>query len=152
MRDLRDGLAELDRSTSRGPRVARHSAVWWVHKAPLLAERERADHLDLLGTSCLALTRMAIAARQPDQVRLAPAFRELGHAFAQLAKDPGDGATRQAAAEAALVVTRRFEHEDESPGSFAAAVVSLRLVAADLLLFAGVTDEEIEQSREREPT
>jgi hypothetical protein len=154
MRDVRDRLADLARSRRQGPRVARHSAVWWGRRTPLVAEGGRADHLDLLGTSCLMLTRTALVTPPPDRARLASTFRELGDVFAELAKDPGDRATRQAAAEQAVLVKRRFEHENAPPGSaLGAAVVSLQLVAADLLLFAGVAREQIVQaSREAEPT
>jgi uncharacterized membrane protein YgaE (UPF0421/DUF939 family) len=150
MRDLRDKLADLGRSRRQSPRVARHSAVWWVHRTPLLAEDERAGHLDLLGMSCLMLTRTALVTLPPDRGRLAKAFGELGQVFAALAKDPGNRATRQAAIDQAILLTRRFEQEDAPPGStLAAAVVSLRIVAADLLLFAGVGREQIvEASRD----
>jgi uncharacterized membrane protein YgaE (UPF0421/DUF939 family) len=144
MRDVRDRLADLARSRRQSPRVARHSAVWWGRRAPLLAEDERAGHLDLLGTSCLMLTRTALVTLPPDRARLAATLRELGRVFADLAKNPGDRATRQAAADQAVLVTHRFEHDDAPPGSgFAAAAVSLRLVAADVLLFAGVAPDQI---------
>jgi hypothetical protein len=64
--------------------------------------------------------------------------------FAELSSDPGDPAAREAAVDQAVLVTRRFDHENAPPGStLAPAVVSLRLVAADLLLFAGVAREQI---------
>jgi hypothetical protein len=150
MRDLRDRLADLGRSRRQSPRVARHSAVWWVHRAPLLAERDRARDLDLLGTSCLMLTRTALATPPPDRARLAPTFRELGQVVAGLAKDPGDRAARQAAVDHAVLVTRRFEHEIASP-DFAAAVVSLRVVASDLLHFADGREQIVQASREGAP-
>jgi hypothetical protein len=147
MRDLRDQLADLGRSRRQSPRVARHSAVWWSHQAPLVAERERAGHLDLLGTSCLMLTRTALVTMPRDRARLAATFRELGRVFAALAKEPGDRATRQAAVDQAVLITRRFEHETApSDSTLAVAVMSLRVVAADLLLFAGVAREQIVQA------
>ena len=147
MRDLRDRLDDLGRSRREAPRIARHSAVWWVHRKQLLAERERARHLDLLGTSCLLLTRTALATKPPDRGRLAAAIRELGQVFAELADDPADRAAREAAVDQAVVVTRRFEEENGPPAStLAAAVVSLLLVAADLLLFAGGERGEIQEA------
>jgi hypothetical protein len=127
--------------------------VWWVHRAPLLAERERAGHLDLLGTSCLMLTRTALVTLPPDRARLAATFRELRHVFAELATNPADRVMRQAAVDQTVLVTRRFEQQNAPPGStLAAAVVSLRLVAADLLLFAGVARDQIVQAlREGKP-
>ena len=90
------------------------------------------------------LTRTALVTLPPDRARVAATFRELGRVFAELAKDPGDRATRQAAVDRAALVAKRFEHEDVPPGSpLAAVVVCLRLVAADLLLFAGVPREQI---------
>jgi uncharacterized membrane protein YgaE (UPF0421/DUF939 family) len=153
MRDLRDRLTDLSRSRRQSPRVARHSALWWGRRAPLRAERERASHLDLLGTSCLMLTRTALVTLPPDRAPLAPTFRELGRVFAELAKDPGDRAARQAAVDRAVLLTHRFDGETMTPGStLAALVVCLRLVAADLVAFAGVPREQsFELSPEASP-
>lgn len=151
MRDVRDRLADLGRSRQQAPRVARHSAVWWLHQAPVVAERERAGHLDLLGTSCLTLTRTALVTLPPARARLAPAFRELGELLAGLGRDPGDRDGRQAAVDRAIRLTRRVDEMGAPPGSTVAAVlVNLRLVVGDLLLFAGATPGSIVQNSNQE--
>jgi len=57
LRDLRDRLAELSRTRRASSRVVRHSLRWRTRMAPVVRERENAGHLDLLGGSCLMLTR-----------------------------------------------------------------------------------------------
>jgi uncharacterized membrane protein YgaE (UPF0421/DUF939 family) len=57
LRDLRDRLAELSRTRRASSRVVRHSLVWRARMAPVVRESEHAGHLDLLGGSCLLLTR-----------------------------------------------------------------------------------------------
>lgn len=138
MRDVRDRLADLERMARQSPRVARHSAVWWVRRGALSLERERASRVAVLGTSCLVLTRTALDTTPPDRARLANTVGALGEVFATLAKDPVDLATRQAAVDKAGVITRELATEETPRGSsLAAAIVSARVVAADLLLFAG---------------
>jgi hypothetical protein len=61
--------------------------------APVARERENADHLDLLGGSCLMLTHTVLAMNAPDRRRLALSVRELAGAVADLAKKPGDRPT-----------------------------------------------------------
>lgn len=151
MRDLRDRLADLGRSEQQSPSVARYSAVWWMRRIPLVAERERAGYLDLLGTSCLMLTRTALTTVPPHRARLAATFHELNQVLGALSKNPGDRGTRQRAVSATVLVTRRFEHETApSDSTFAAALVSLRLVLDDLLLFAGVEREAIVEASQDE--
>jgi uncharacterized membrane protein YgaE (UPF0421/DUF939 family) len=57
MRDLRNRLAEVSRMRRASRRVVRHSLAWRMRMTPVVRERENAGHLDLLGGSCLMLTR-----------------------------------------------------------------------------------------------
>jgi hypothetical protein len=66
LRDLHDRLSELDRSRNAGPRVVRHSLVWRSRMGTVVRENENAGHLELLGISCLMLTRTAIVIRHPN--------------------------------------------------------------------------------------
>jgi hypothetical protein len=106
--------------------------------ARVVRESENAGHLDLLGGSCLLLTRTALAMSPPERRRLAPGVRELGGAIADLARAPGDRPTRQRAADRALDLARRAAG---GPGQYQPAVTAaaaIRMVATDVMVFAGV--------------
>lgn len=143
LRTLRDGLSELGRTRAASGRVARRSAVWRSQIAPVVRETEDAGRLDLLGSSCLALTRTALAADTAFRRRLAPRVGELADALGALASGLGERSSRQEAADRALDVARGLaagappsEHEG------VAALVALRTVAGDLMAFAGVDPDE----------
>jgi hypothetical protein len=139
LRTLRDRLSELARTRTVSGRVARRSVAWRSQITPVVRENEDASRLDLLGGSCLALTRGALAADQAARRRLAPHVRELADALADLAAAPGDRATRQTAADDALGVARRLAvgGMPAEPEAIA-ALVGLQTVATDLMVFAGV--------------
>ncbi len=143
LRTLRDRLSELGRTREASGRVARRSAVWRSQIAPVVSETEDAGRLDLLGGSCLMLTRVSIATDQACRRRLAPRVRELADGLAELAADPGDRATRQKAADGALEVARRLATGHmPSDAEAVAAIMALRTVASDLMVFAGVDAEQ----------
>lgn len=143
LRMLRDRLSELGRTRAASGRVARRSAVWRSQIAPVVRETEDAGRLDLLGGSCLTLTRTAMAADAATRRRLAPRVRELADALADLAAAPGDRANRQQAADRTLDVARRLAAGDPpSAAEGVAALVALRTVATDLMNFAGVDAEQ----------
>jgi hypothetical protein len=139
MREVRDRLADLARTRQAGTRAARRSAVWRSQVAPVVRESENAGHLDVLGVSCMVLMRVAIASGAQARRRLAPSMRELSGALAELARAPGDRATRQSAADRALDVVRELPEGDAAANApLAAAGMAVRMVAADLMTFAGV--------------
>jgi len=143
LRTLRDRLSELGRTRAASRRVARRSAVWRSQIAPVVRETEDAGRLDLLGGSCLTLTRAAMATDHACRRRLAPRVRELADALADLSGEPGDRATRQEAADRALEVARRLATGDTpSEPEAVAAIVALRRAASDLMIFAGVDAEQ----------
>jgi hypothetical protein len=145
LRGLRDRLAELGRTREASARVARRSAVWRSQRAPVVRERENAGHLDLLGGSCLVLTRTAGAADPSERDRLVPRVRALAGALDELAKEPGDRGTRQHAADRSLEVARGLADVHAERGSLsAAAIFSVRMVAADIMVFAGVDTDQVE--------
>lgn len=142
LRDLRDHLAELARTRKASHRVVRHSVAWRTRKGPVVRENENAGHLDLLGGSCLMLARTVVAVSPDERRRFVPSVRELAGALAELARRPGDRPTRQHAADRALDAARRLAVTDAPPGSaLTAAVVAVQMVAADVLVFAGVAPE-----------
>ena len=109
----------------------------------MVRETEDAGRLDLLGGSCLTLTRTSMASDQAWRRQLAPRVRELAGGLADLAVNPGDRSTRQVAADRALEVARRLAATDTpSEMEAVAAIVALRTVASDLMIFAGVDTEQ----------
>jgi len=145
LRTLRDRLSELSRTRAASGRVARRSAVWRSQMDPVVRETEDAGRLDLLGGSCLWLTRAAMAAGETARRELAPRVHELADALGDLAGDPGDRSTRQRAAGQALDVARKLAAAGmPSEPDAVAASVGLRTVATDLMIFAGVDEEQAE--------
>lgn len=136
LRALRDRLAELGRMRQASQRVARRSLAWRSRAAPVVRENENAGHLDLLGVSCLNLTRTALALPAAERRRTAPSVAGFAEAMEKLARDPGDRSARQAAADRALAVARPLADRPSHP--LEAAALAVRAVAADLMMFAGV--------------
>jgi uncharacterized membrane protein YgaE (UPF0421/DUF939 family) len=138
LRELRGHLAELIRTTQASTKVARHSAPWRSRMARVVRENENAGHLDLLGGTCLLLARTAITVNPPQRRPLAPIVRELSEALAGLAAAPGDRSKRQDAVDRALHAVRRAEGVDAAPDApRAATLMAVRLVAGDIMSFAG---------------
>ena len=139
LRDLHARVVELRRVTRASRRVVRHSVAWRSRTAPVVRETENVGHLDLLGGSCLMLARAAMAMSPAERRWLAPSVRVLAAAMTDLAGDPGDRATRQRAADHALDLARRVAgHDAPSQSPLAAAIVIVRVVVTDVMVFAGV--------------
>jgi hypothetical protein len=158
-RQLRDQLAELARTRRASTRVARHSLTWRTQIAPLVQENEDAGHLDLLGGSCLLLTRTSLAASDEDRRLLAPCISSLSSTLADLARQPGDPSTRQHAVHRSLQVLREIRSLRPDPGpELTVALTAARIAVTDLMLFVGVdpaealaaTREETRQPQEPE--
>jgi uncharacterized membrane protein YgaE (UPF0421/DUF939 family) len=139
LRDLWSRLAELGRVRRASVRVTRHSLLWWSRRKPVVQENENAGHLDVLGISCLNLTRTALATSRPDQLRLSDSVSDLADVFDSLASAPAEQAVRQRAVDRVLIIAQRFK-----PGEaiidppLESARVAFRMVATDILLFSGV--------------
>ena len=142
LRDVREHLADVDRIRHDSVEVARHSVVWRSRMARVIRENESARHLDPLGVSCLMLIRTAMATSPPERRKLAPHVRELAGALTNLARDHADRATRQGAADRALEIARRSTAGWTSSESTLAATIALRMVATDVMVFAGVDPDE----------
>lgn len=138
-RDLRDDLSELGRVRRASTRVARRSLAWRSSLEPVVQEKENAGHLDLLGSSCLMLVRTAASLGSDERRELAPHVRALAGALTDLGGDLGARTTRQDAADRGLAVAAGISAGSDQPGpAFAAAVMSVRMVATDLMIFAGI--------------
>jgi len=150
LRELPDDVAELRRVRRASSRVARRTLVWRGHSALVVRESENADHLDLLSGSCLLLARFAPSLRPPDREALVPSVRGLAGVIEVLANELADRETRQDASDRAFALANAVAGADAPSGSvLAAAVTGVRLVAIDLMVFAGVNlDDAVEAVRE----
>jgi fusaric acid resistance family protein len=138
-RELRDRLSELARTRRASGRVARHTLAWRTHIGPVVRENEDAGYLDLLGGSCLLLTRTSLEADAEDRRLLAPYVRALSGILSELAERPGDQATRQRAVDRSLEVLRGMRSLREEPNpELTAALAAARIAVTDLMLFVGV--------------
>jgi uncharacterized membrane protein YgaE (UPF0421/DUF939 family) len=150
LRELPNDVTELRRLRRASARVARRTVVWRSQREMIVRENENADHLDLLGASCLMLTRVASALRGDDRRALQPSVSDLADVLAALATDLGDRTVRQGSAERAFDVAVGFDAKDPDPDStLAVAVTAVRLVALDIMAFAGVElDDAVAAVRE----
>jgi len=144
LRALRDPLGELARLRTVSKRVARHSAVWRSQVDAVVREQEHADHLDLVASGSVMLARMAVEAKPPGRALLATRIRELSTVIAALAEAPGDRSTRQRAAHQALEAGRPVEADAAPDQTSVVTVAVLRIVARDVMVFAGLTIDQAE--------
>ncbi len=139
LRALPDELAELRRTRRASARVARRTLVWRSQRALVVRENENADHLDLLGGSCLLLARVAPSLTSDERQTLDQSVRDLADVLGALAGDLGDRETRQRAVDRALDVASRVAGSDATlETTLAVGVVAVRMLAVDLMVFAGV--------------
>jgi uncharacterized membrane protein YgaE (UPF0421/DUF939 family) len=138
LRRLDDRAAELGQTRAASDRVARRTPRWRSQLTPVERESENARNLDLLGASCLVLARTAIDTSPAERQPLTSAVRDLSGALGDLASGAGDRVARQRAADRALAVARPLTGGDAPSDRAAwAAVAAVRLVAADIVVFAG---------------
>ena len=151
LRELPDDVTELRRMRRASARVARRTLVWRAHRALVVRESENADHLDLLGSSCLVLARIAPSLNSAERHALEPSVRYLSEVLGALARELGDRETRQRAADRVLEVANAVADADAPAGStLAVAITGVRLVATDVMVFVGVDlDVAVEAVRER---
>ncbi|WP_170177707.1 FUSC family protein [Thermomonospora umbrina] len=139
MREANERLAELG-STRRGTgHVARRSPLWWGRVAVIVRAGEDAGQLDLLGSSCFTLARMALAADRDDRPGLGPPVRDLAVTVAMLARAPGDRDVRRRAAHRAVSIVRMCDLSGTASTATVRTVV--RMAATDVLLYTGVDVE-----------
>jgi uncharacterized membrane protein YgaE (UPF0421/DUF939 family) len=143
LREVRDRLAELARMRAASSRVARRSAVWRSRRAPVVRENENTGYLDLLGGSCLVMSRAALATNQDERAILAPEIAALADILSDLATRPGDRDVRQRAVDRAMAVSRRAAAIGSSASPLLeGASVMIRMVTADVMSFCGVAPGE----------
>lgn len=141
---LRARMSDLHRVKNVSANIARHSVVWTSEGTPLPRETRSAERLDFLGGSCLMLMRLAMATRPENQKRLAHSVRVLAILLEDLSLAPADLVTRQQVARAALAVARGLVHAPAPPEStLAAAFTAARVVASDIMIFAGIAPTHV---------
>jgi hypothetical protein len=141
----RDRLATLNTTRTASHQIVRHSLTWRRRAGLVVAERERADQLDLLAGSCLMLARTATDVKGEPRRQLTATVRRLAAVIDDLAKDPGDPVTRERAAERAVEFARWLvQHGGRVPAqsALAAACAGVRMIAIDVMVYAGVDPEQ----------
>jgi hypothetical protein len=128
-------------------RVAHWTAAWRSKQRPVEQEGTDAQRLDLLGASCLVLARSALDTGVGNQQRLTAVVRDLSEVLAWLARAPGDRPARRHAADRSLEVARSLSRGD-APADWA-AVAAVRLVAAAIVMFAGVAPSQADEAVRR---
>ncbi|MEV8066948.1 FUSC family protein [Streptomyces sp. NPDC085995] len=136
-------LAELGEARADAGTAARRSPVWWGRREPVERESRYAAGLDLLGASCLTLTRTVLALDPGRRADFTPAVAELSRTLRSLAAAPGDHAVRQRAAERALGAAALAPAlADGEAAETAAAATGGTMVVLDILAFVGVPADE----------
>ncbi|MDJ1131304.1 FUSC family protein [Streptomyces iconiensis] len=110
-------LADLGEARDNADTAARRSPLWWGQRQPIERESAYAARLDLLGNSCLTLTRTATGLPAGQRAVLSPEVRELAETLRSLTVSSDDRTARQRAAERALAVGRRVTGPDTGHGS-----------------------------------
>jgi hypothetical protein len=146
VRRIRDQTVDLARTRRAGPRVASRSTTR-SQLDPVVKETENAGQLDLLASSAVAVIRGAAGGDRDGINLVAPSIRQLASVLRELARDPGDRTHRQQAADSALKVAREVQVDGRvrapALGSgLAAMIASVRAVAADTMIYAGVAPDE----------
>jgi hypothetical protein len=139
MSGVRTALLELERAGHVSPRVRRHSVLWRSRRAAVDMEAERAQQLDLLGSSCLLLTRLAMGAGSPESRVLAPSIRALAGVIGDLAQHVDHSDEHRRANNRALALARRPLQGGGHPRSpLAASSMILEIIAVGIMSFVGL--------------
>ncbi|MFJ2764668.1 aromatic acid exporter family protein [Streptomyces prasinus] len=137
LREVLDHLLELRRVGRTNTRVTRRVLMW--RAKVVVREKENAEHLDLLGASCLMFARLVASAGSETRERLQEPVRGLTAVIASLADGLDDRDTRQRAADRSLELATRITAEAGPADTDRAFLAhSLRTVATDVVTFAGV--------------
>ncbi len=133
-------LDDLGRARADSVAVAGRTLHRRGGREPLTRETATALQLDLLGNSCFTLVRRALALDTRHRQEFAPTLRALSGALDALAAAPGSRAVRRHATRRALDAVRDAPDAGLTPT--VTVWETVRLVAQDILVFAGVDAEE----------
>ncbi|MFE0799587.1 aromatic acid exporter family protein [Streptomyces sp. NPDC058812] len=126
--------------------VARRTLLWRGRREPVVQEIATTRYLDLIGNSCLTLIRGASALDTRHRQTFAHTVRRLADVLTVLATAPASHAARLHAARRTLDIVRSAPNVEGGPALPVAVWESVRLVAGDILVFAGADVEEAERA------
>lgn len=137
-------MNDLGRTRDDAIAVARRTPRWRGRRKPIQQEIAATRYLDLLGNSCLTLIRGATILDPSHRKAFAAPVRGLSGVLDTLAEARGSHAVFQHAARRTLGIAR----DAPERGSAVPVAVreSVRLVAADILVFAGADADEAERA------
>ncbi|MFE1168295.1 aromatic acid exporter family protein [Nocardiopsis sp. NPDC058789] len=143
--DLSRPMAELSRARESSKSTIRLSTIRWGDPQPVLEEDEVIERLILLGESCLFLARTTTAMGVEEQRELAPIVTDMADVLTILADDLSSREARERAVERALTAARAYGTgaPEDDPVTHATHL-AVEMVAADIMVFAGIRFEEIE--------
>ncbi|MFD4020020.1 FUSC family protein [Streptomyces sindenensis] len=137
-------LNDLGRTRDDAIAVARRTPRWRSRQEPIQQETASTRYLDLLGNSCLTLIRGATILTPSHRNAFAATVRGLSGVLNALAEARGSHAVLQHAARRTLSIVRNTpEHDSAVP---VAVRESIRLVATDILVFAGANPDDAQRA------
>ncbi|MFJ8545295.1 aromatic acid exporter family protein [Streptomyces sp. NPDC093586] len=139
-------LTDLGGTRDDAIAVARRTLLWRGRHEPVVQEIATTKYLDLLGNSCLTLIRGASALGTGHRQAFARTVRELSEVLTVLATAPANHAVRQHAIRWTLGIVRSAPEAEGGPALPVAVWESVRLVAGDILVFAGADADEAERA------
>ena len=139
-------MAELSRAREASMTTIRLSTIRWGDPQPVLDEDEIIERLILLAESCLFLCRSTAAMGARERRELAPIVSGMADVLAILADDLSSREVREQAVEQALMTARMYgpgRSDDDQVTQ--AAHLAVEMVATDIMLFAGIRFDEVEE-------
>jgi uncharacterized membrane protein YgaE (UPF0421/DUF939 family) len=145
--DLSRPMAELSRARESSRSTIRLSTIRWGDPQPVLDEDEVIERLILLGESCLFLSRTTTSMGVQERVELAPIVSGMADVLTTLADDLSSREAREQAVEQALTAARAYGAgvPDDDPVTHATHL-AVEMVATDIMVFAGIRFDEVEDA------
>ena len=144
--DLSRPMAELSRAREASMTTIRLSTIRWGDPQPVLDEDEIIERLILLGESCLFLCRSTAAMGAHERRELVPIVSGMADVLATLADDLSSREAREQAVEQALMTARMYGPGRPDDDQVTQAThLAVEMVATDIMLFAGIRFEEVEE-------
>lgn len=143
--DLSRPMADLSKAREASLTTIRLSTIRWGDPGPVLDEDEVIERLILLGESCLFLARTTVAMGSEERRELAPIVRGMADVLSTLADDLSSRDAREQAVNHALTAARGYGAgtPDDDPVT-QATHLAVEMVATDIMVFAGIRFEEVE--------
>ncbi|MEU3309275.1 FUSC family protein [Nocardiopsis sp. NPDC006832] len=143
--DLSRPMADLSKAREASMTTIRLSTIRWGDPGPVLDEDEVIERLILLGESCLFLARTTVAMDSEERRELAPIVRGMADVLGTLADDLSSRETREQAVNQALTAARGYGAgtPDDDPVTHATHL-AVEMVATDIMVFAGIRFDEVE--------